>query len=308
MQPEMRNPESSEISPEDEMVPLPSVAVSRTGDLWQLGRHVLLCGDARSLADHQKVTFDEEADLIFTDPPYNCRINGHVSGLGKRKHREFAMASGEMAPEEFKTFLSETLGNAARCCKDGAIAFVCMDWRGLETLLAVGREIFDEVKQLCVWNKSNGGMGAFYRSKHELILVSKVGSGPHTNNFGLGEGGRYRTNVWDYPGVNSIGSASCEEAAGHPTPKPVALVADALRDCTHRGDVVLDCFAGAGSTAIAAEITGRSARLIEYDPAYCDLIITRFERFTGTRAKLMTTGQTFETVSEERLTKIGGEA
>lgn len=294
-----------EPAPEDAQVPLPGQAVTRRGDLWQLGRHALICGDARERADYDAVTFQEEIDCIFTDPPYNCPVNGHVCGLGKTKHREFAMASGEMAPEEFTSFLGVTLALAAKRCKDGAIAFVCMDWRGMEALLAAGRSAFTELKQLCVWNKTNGGMGTFYQSKHELIFVYKLGTAPHTNNFGLGDTGRYRTNVWDYPGISSMGSARREDHARHPTPKPVALVADALRDCTRRGELVLDPFAGSGTTLIAAEICGRSARLIEYDPIYCDVIIQRFEQFTGQKAVLMRTGQPFDEVSEARLSEIG---
>jgi DNA modification methylase len=286
---------------EDEIMPVGERAVTKRGDLWQLGRHVLICGDARELADYDAVTFAEPIDLIFTDPPYNCRVDGHVCGLGKVKHREFAMASGEMSEDEFSAFLSTTLSLAASKCKDGAIAYVCMDWRGLGPLLAAGRLAFTEQKQLCVWNKTNGGMGSFYRSKHELILVYKSGTAPHTNSFGLGDTGRYRTNVWDYPGISSPSSSRAEDFARHPTPKPVALVADAIRDCTRRGELVLDPFAGSGTTLIAAEVTGRSARLIEYDPLYCDAIIRRFEKLTGEQGILMHTGQTFEDVCELRL-------
>jgi DNA modification methylase len=287
--------------PEDDIIPLQGRAITKRGDLWQLGRHVLICGDARELADYDSVTFEEPIDLIFTDPPYNCRVDGHVCGLGKVKHREFAMASGEMSEDEFSAFLSTTLSRAASKCKDGAIAYVCMDWRGLGPLLAAGRLAFTEQKQLCVWNKTNGGMGAFYRSKHELVLVYKIGTAPHTNSFGLGDTGRYRTNVWDYPGISSPSASRKEDFARHPTPKPVALVADAIRDCTRRGELVLDPFAGSGTTLIAAEVTGRSARLIEYDPLYCDAIIRRFEKFTGEQAVLMQTGETFEDVCELRI-------
>jgi DNA modification methylase len=176
-----------------------------------------------------------------------------------------------------------------------------MDWRHIGEMHAAGQEAFTEFKNLVVWNKTNGGMGTFYRSKHELIFVFKLGTAEHTNTFGLGETGRYRTNVWDHPGINSIGSTRSEELAMHPTVKPVALVADAIRDCSRRGEVVLDCFGGSGSTLIAAEKTGRRARLIEMDPFYCDVIVKRWEAFTGKRATLATTGQAFEHVAEERL-------
>lgn len=301
------DPAREDPAPEDALIPLGEHPVSKRGELWQMGRHVLICGDAREQSDYNAVTFDEPIACIFTDPPYNRRVNGHVCGLGKIKHREFAMASGEMDDDEFTAFLGCTLALAASRCKDGAIAFVCMDWRGMEQLLAAGRGSFTELKQLCVWNKTNGGMGTFYRSKHELVFVYKIGTAPHTNNFGLGDTGRYRTNVWDYPGVSSLGT-SREDHARHPTPKPVALVADALRDCTRRGELVLDPFAGSGTTLISAEICGRAARLIEFDPLYCDTIIRRFEQFTGQKAVMMQSGQTFEEVSEARLPQMGRDA
>ena len=203
------------------------------------------------------------ADLIFIDPPYNVPIDGHVCGSGAVRHREFAMAAGETSEQAFTTFLSDSLGAMAAVTRDGAIAFVCMDWRHMGELLAAGRQVFRELKNLCVWNKSNAGMGAFYRSKHELVFVFKVGEGAHTNTFGLGEGGRCRSNVWDYPGMSSISATRSEKLAMHPTVKPAALVADAIRDCSRRGEVVLDGFGGSGATLVSAEVTGRSARLIE---------------------------------------------
>ena len=176
-----------------------------------------------------------------------------------------------------------------------------MDWRHLREVSEAGEAAFAELKNLCVWNKTNGGMGTFYRSKHELIFVFKVGTAPHTNSFGLGESGRYRTNVWDYPGVSSLGAQRGEALAMHPTVKPVALVADAIRDCSRRGEIVLDAFGGSGATLIAAESCGRIARLIEYDPAYCDVILMRWRRMTGRQPRLGPDGPEFERVSEERL-------
>ena len=280
-----------------------SQAVSRRGDLWRLGRHRLVCGDARAPEDYASLLAGETADLLFTDPPYNVPIDGHVCGLGRVRHREFAMGVGEMSEAEFTGFLAQTLGAAAGCCRSGAIGFVCMDWRHLGELLAAGKAVFSEMKNLVVWNKTNGGMGSFYRSKHELIGVFKVGTGPHVNSFGLGESGRYRTNVWDYPGISSLGAERDAALAMHPTVKPVALVADAIRDCTKRGDIVLDPFAGSGTTLIAAETCGRSARLIEYDPLYCDVIARRYERLTGRGASLAATGASFEDVAAERLSE-----
>lgn len=299
---EASDADPDQLDGEDDQVSFASgPAVSRQGDLWQLGRHRLLCGDARSAIDFEALMGGEVADLVFTDPPYNVKIDGNVCGLGTVKHREFAFASGEMSQSQFTTFLADTLGNAASVMRDGAIAFVCMDWRHMGELLAAGQQCFTELKNLVVWNKTNGGMGAFYRSKHELVFVFKQGTAEHTNSFGLGETGRYRTNVWDYAGISSISGSRSEELAMHPTVKPVALIADAIRDCSRRGEVVLDCFGGSGSTLIAAEKTGRAARLIEYDPLYCDTIVRRWERLTGKRATLAVTNETFEDLADARL-------
>lgn len=210
------------------------------------------------------------------------------------------MGVGEMAADEFSAFLATTLTAMAGCCRDGAILYVCMDWRHLEELSAAGRRAGLELKNVCIWNKTNGGMGSFYRSKHELVFAYKHGTAPHTNTFGLGDTGRYRTNVWDYPGISSIGAKRAEELAMHPTVKPVALVADAIRDCSMRGDLVLDPFAGSGTTLIAAQMTGRAARLIEFDPLYCDTVIRRFESFVGKRARHAESGEAFEDVEAAR--------
>lgn len=285
---------------EDRLPAVEALAVTRMGDVWQLGRHRLVCGDARDPEAYGALLGDEVADLMFTDPPYNVNIDGNVCGKGSIKHREFAFASGEMSQHEFTQFLTETLGTAASRCRDGAIAFVCMDWRHMDELLSAGDKVFTELKNLCVWNKSQGGMGSFYRSKHELVFVFKKGTAEHVNTFGLGESGRYRTNVWDYAGINSMSATRMEELAMHPTVKPVAMIKDAILDCSHRGDIVLDCFAGSGSTLIAAHKAGRVARLIEYDPLYCDLIVRRFEKLTGKQAVLEATGHSFEDIQELR--------
>src|SRR3954451_15333642 len=220
---------NAKVGPEDD-IPAPSASpVSRLGDLWQVGRHRLLFGGAREPGSYGRLLGDERCDLVFTDPPYNVPIDGHVCGSGSVHHREFAMATGEMSTTAFTTFLSENLGAMAARCRDGAIAFVCMDWRRLRELLDAGHQVFAELKNLCVWNKTNGGMGSFYRSKNELVFVWRVATAEHVNSFGLGETGRYRTNVWDYPGISSLGASRGEELAMHPTVKPVALVADAIR-------------------------------------------------------------------------------
>ena len=290
----------------DRIPAVAETAVSRPGDLWHLGRHLLLCGDARERGHYERLMGRDEVGLVFTDPPYNVPIDGHVSGLGRIRHRAFAMCVGEMAEDAFVGFLAGALTNMAAHCRDGAILFVCMDWRHMGELTAAGRQSGLELKNLCVWNKTNGGMGTFYRSKHELVFVFKHGEAPHVNSFGLGDTGRYRTNVWDYPGISSIGRNRTSEQEMHPTVKPVALVADAIKDCSRRGDIVLDPFAGSGTTLIAAQTTGRTARLIEFDPGYCDTIIRRFEVFTGKEATLGDTRETFETVSLQRLSGSTG--
>lgn len=281
-------------APEDDIPAVRETAVSRTGDLWVLGAHRLLCDDARVASSYTTLMRGEKADLLFADPPYNLAIDRNVCGSGSVRHREFAMASGEMSKAEFTAFLAESLGAMASVARDGAVAFVCMDWRHMGELLAAGEVAFSRLLNLCVWAKTNGGMGSFYRSRHELIFVFRVGEAPHTNNFGLGDTGRYRTNVWEYPGISSPTATRGEELAMHPTVKPAALVADAIRDCSHRGEVVLDAFGGSGTTLIAAQKTGRRARLIEYDPLYCDVIVRRWERLTGRRATLGPDGPSFE--------------
>lgn len=289
---------------EDDVPPTEETrVVSRAGDIWQLGRHRLACGDARDASVVGSLMNADLADLIFSDPPYNVPINGHVSGLGKVKHAEFEMASGEMSKSAFANFLGRTLGLAASHCRDGAIAFVCMDWRHIAALIEVGATVFSEFKNLCVWNKTNAGMGAFYRSKHELIGVFKIGDAPHTNTFGLGDKGRYRTNVWSYAGVNSFASDRMDQLERHPTSKPVAMVADAIRDVSYRGDIVLDMFGGSGTTLIAAQSTGRVARLVEIAPNYCDVIVRRWQDYTGKSATLEATDDTFEITQTSRQTE-----
>jgi len=290
-------------SADDVHEPVPGPAITRSGDVWHLGGHKLICGDAQNAATYQMLMGDERARAVFTDPPYNVKIDGHVCGSGKVRHREFAMASGEMDKSGFTVFLHDALAAMADVSLDGAIHFVCMDWRHMDELSAAGDRIYSELKNLVVWAKTNGGMGNFYRSRHELIFVYKVGTAKHLNTCGLGETGRYRTNVWDYPGVNSFGGNQ-EDLALHPTVKPVALVADAIRDVTRRGDIVLDGFGGSGTTLIAAERTGRVARMIELDPLYCDVICRRFEALTGKPAILDGTEQTFNDVEFERANEM----
>ena len=300
----------SEASPLLDEVPKPSpqFPISRQGDLWYLGDHRLMCGDAKSKTDIHTLCTDqngrlEQIAMMFTDPPYNVPIGGHVVGKSRTQHKEFVEASGEMTKKAFTTFLSTTLCNGSQLLKEGAIAYVCMDWRHLGELLTAGELAFDELKNVCIWNKTNGGMGTFYRSKHELVFVFKKGVAPHINNFGLGEHGRYRTNVWDYAGISSLSPTRADELAMHPTVKPVALVADAIRDCSHRGNLILDIFGGSGSTLIAAESSGRLARLLELDPTYCDVIIERYRRTTGKTVTLGYEGPTYDEVVQARNTE-----
>lgn len=280
--------------------------VSRRGDRWDLGGHRLLCGDATSSEDVRRLMSGEVAGIVFTDPPYNVPIDGHTGGSGQIQHREFPMASGEMSEAEFTAFLRTTLGNLAAASRDGSIHFVCMDWRHLGEVLSAGREVFTELKNVCVWRKSNAGMGSLYRSQHELVLVFKKGTAAHINNVALGRYGRYRSNVWDYPGANSWGRR--DDLALHPTVKPVALVEDALKDCSNRGDIVLDGFAGSGTTMIAAQRCGRRAFMIELDPQYADLIVRRFEDLTGEAARHAETGATFAETRTTRQALAGAAA
>ena len=266
----------------DEAEVQPGPAVAQPGDLWTLGRHSVLCGDALAPESYARLMGKDLAAMVFADPPYNVPIEGHVSGKGKHHHREFAMAAGEMSEAQFTDFLTTACQLMAKASADGALNFLCMDWAHLYPLLTAGRAAYDGLVNICVWAKPNGGMGGLYRSAHELVLVFKKGRAPHRNNVQLGKFGRNRTNVWSYPGGGGFGRG--EEAdltAQHPTPKPVAMIADAMLDVTQRGDLVLDPFLGSGSTLMAAERVGRVCRGIEMDPLYVDLTIRRWQRLTG---------------------------
>jgi len=241
-----------------------------------------------------------KANVVFTDPPYNVEIDGNVCGKGSIHHREFAMASGEMSEGEFITFLTTSLRLLARFSTPGSVHFIFMDWRHMTELLEAGKRCFGELLNLCVWIKNNGGMGSFYRSRHELVFTFKNGKSPHRNNIHLGRYGRNRTNVWEYPGVNTL-STNGEEGkllTLHPTVKPVALVADALLDCSARGDVVLDSFLGSGTTLLAAERTGRRCCGIEIDSLYVDVAIRRWQRYTGERA-IHNSGMSFDELATQ---------
>ncbi len=276
-----------------------AVAIARLGDVFLLGRHKLVCGDAtdpevwRRLMDN-----DEPARLLLSDEPYNVKINGHVSGSG---HREFAMASGEMSDAEFGSFNDAWIGCAIPWLCDGAVFGTFIDWRGYPTVHAASVKAGLTPLNLIVWGKTNGGMGSLYRSQHELLPLFKKGSAPHVNNIELGKRGRWRSNLWTYPGASSLGSDARRGLQDHPTVKPVAMLEDALLDLTHRGELVLDPFLGSGSTLMACEKTGRVCRGLELDPLYADVIIRRFETATGNQVVLAETGERFADLAARRL-------
>ncbi len=278
--------------------------VSRLGDIWQLGPHRLICGNALDGATYDALMNGELAQLVIADAPFNVPISGHVCGKGKNQHKEFAMASGEMSPTEFKAFLNTAFKLAYQYSRDGTIHYYFMDWRHIREMLDAAEPVFGPLRQLIPWVKDNAGMGTFYRSQHELVFVFKQGDAPHINNFELGQHGRYRTNVWFYPGVNTFTGKGHELLAMHPTVKNVSMIADALRDCSHRKGIVLDMFAGSGTILIAAEKAGRQARAIELDPHYVDVAVMRWQRFNGKEAVLEANGQTWSQVREDRLTMV----
>ena len=264
-------------------------AITQMGDLWLLDKHRIRCGNALEEADYHILMNGQLAAMVFSDGPFNVRIHGHVGGLGKIQHREFAMASGEMTESEFCAFLTRACSLMTQYSADGSMHFQCMDWRHLRELLEAGRIAYTELKNICIWVKDNGGMGSLYRSQHEMVAVFKHGKAPHRNNIELGKYGRYRTNVWNYAGANSFARKTDEGnlLAMHPTVKPVAMVADAILDCSARGDIILDPFLGSGTTLIAAERTGRICHGMELDPLYVDAAIRRWQAQTGGQAFLM---------------------
>lgn len=288
---------SARPDPADEAVPtIMGPPVTDAGYVWQCGPHRLICGNALTNETYDKLMGDERAELVFNDVPYNVPNRGHVSR--RAGVREFAMAGGEKAPEEYIEFLSTATVMAKRYTRGGAVVYMCIDWRHVLEMSMATAASFGPPKNLIVWVKENAGMGSFYRSQHELIFVYVVGQGEVINNFGLGGKGRFRTNVWRCPGFNSFGRDRDDALSMHPTVKPVALVADAIRDCSRRKGIVLDAFGGSGTTMIAAQRTGRCARLIEIDPHYCDVIVRRWEAFTGKQATLVSTGQTFSELAQ----------
>lgn len=278
---------------EDQADPPAKLAATRLDDIWVLGDHRLLCGNALDDDAFVRVMGGKKARLTFCDPPYNLKVDGVISGLGKVKHHEFPMASGEMSRPDFIAFLTRYMVNCAAHSVDGAVHFACMDWRHLLELITAGEAAFDKFLNLVVWNKTNAGMGTMYRSQHELVGVFKSGKAPHTNTFGLGDTGRYRTNVWTVAGANTFRSGREADLSDHPTVKPTTLVMDAIKDVSRRGEIVLDCFCGSGTTILAAEKTGRIGRGIELDPIYVDVAIRRWQKLTGKAAILEGDGRSF---------------
>lgn len=280
--------------------PPPIDPVSRVGDLWIIGPHRIYCGDARDSVNWDDLLANDRANIIFADPPYNVPIDGFVSGNGKNMHREFVMGAGEMSPAEFTAFLRALFRNCVQYSVNGSIHYHCMDWRHMRELLDAADGVYSEHKQLLVWDKGNGGQGGFYRSQHELIFAFKSGKAKHTNNFGLGETGRYRTNIVQYAGANSFRKGRDEDLAAHSTVKPTALIADFLLDCSNRGELVVDCCLGSGSTLLAAEHTGRRGAGIELDPGYVDVAIDRLTKASGLEAVLDADGRSFSEVAADR--------
>ena len=291
---------------------LKGCVVSKPGDLWVLGPHKLLCGDARSAADIVRLMAQCRADMAFLDPPYNVRIGG-VVGRGRTKHSEFAMASGEMSSADYVRFLGITLNTAASVSREGALHYVCIDWRHIAELMAAAKPVYGDTINIAVWVKTNAGQGSFYRSQHEFIGIFRIGQAPYLNNVELGRHGRSRSNVWHYAGVNSFRAGRMEELRSHPSAKPVALIADAIKDCTRRGDVVLDTFSGSGTTIMAAERVGRHARAMEIEPRFVDVAIRRSQAFTRRDARHAESGLSFDEIAAEssrsgKLTSRTGEA
>ncbi|HWA91160.1 MAG TPA: DNA methyltransferase [Rhizomicrobium sp.] len=287
-------------SADDEFDVLEGPAISQPGDLWHLGPHRLLCGNALEAASYDALLEGELATAVFTDPPYNVRIDGHAVGKGRETHREFAMASGEMSKAQFEAFLHSVLQVMQPHTQPAAVHFMCMDWRHVAEAMAAVEKSEREMINLCVWAKANGGMGSLYRSAHELVLVFRACGEKHLNNVQLGRFGRNRTNVWNYPGMNSFARRGRARALDlHPTVKPIALVADAILDVTRHSDIVLDPFCGSGTTILAAERTGRRGYGIELDPLYVDLAISRWQRITKAPAR-HASGASFEEMRHAR--------
>ncbi len=293
--------DSAQSDPADVLPDQSEIPVSAPGDLWQLGKHRVLCGDALEPDSYDRLMMQQRAAVVFTNPPCSVPVDGHVSGLGEKQHRAFTTAGGEMSRSEFTDFFGRVCKRLVSVCRDGAIHFLCVDWRHVGELLAAGMDTYDELKNICVWVKDDAGTGSPYRTQHQLILVFTQGKQSRRNSAQLGQFGRRRSNVWQYSGANSIsrGTAEGNLLNLHPTGKPVVLVADAILDCSSRGDIVLDPFLGSGTTVIAAERTGRICYGIEIAPARVDMAVRRWQRFTEMRAVHGESGRSFDELEKE---------
>lgn len=290
-------------SAEEPVPKVPSDPTVRLSEIWRCAGHRILCGSALDKDCWSALMGTVKANLVFTDPPYNVAVKGHVGGKGAIQHREFAMASGEMSSDEYLNFLTDIGRALKKNSADGSLHYFCIDWRHVSEVLKAGEAIFERLINICTWVKDNGGMGSFYRSQHELIVVFRNGNRAHRNNIELGRHGRNRSNVWNYAGANSFSGRTTDEGnllKLHPTVKPVQMVADAILDSTARRGIVVDCFLGSGSTLLAAERVGRRLYGMEIDPAYVEVCIQRWQRHTGQDATLEATGETFAQVAAKR--------
>lgn len=279
--------------PDDASPQAPESAVTQAGDIFCLGEHRVMCASALHADTWTTLLGDRQARMVFTDPPYNLEMRA-FTGLGKTKHRDFAEGRGEKSEAEFTAWLAEALGHLARHCIDGALLYTWIDHRHMHEMMCAARSKDLSLLNLAVWDKQSGGMGSFLRSQHELCFIWKRGTAGHVNNVELGRHGRYRTNVWSHPGLSTFGRGRATDLADHPTVKPIALAIDAIKDCTHRGELVLDAFLGSGTTVIAAERTGRICYGTEIDPLYCDVIFRRWQERIGKPVIHLGTGLTLE--------------
>jgi len=299
-------------TPDDEADDIPRMSdvpvVSQSGDLWHLGEHHVFCGDSMDASSYERLLGLRRATMIFTDPPYNLSAR-HIGQVCSKAHGQFEMASGEMSSDAFRAFLDTAMGHFCDYSESGSIHFVCMDWRHMLEILVAGKDRYSELRNVCVWVKDRPGMGAFYRSQHELVFVFKNGDAPHHNNFGLGQYGRTRSNVWSYPSIRSLGPEGGDPGGDvalqlHPTVKPVQLIQDAILDCSRRGDIVLDPFLGSGSTLIACEKAGRILFGMEIAPRYIDTAIRRWEEWTERSAVHAETRLTFSELAGQRREEV----
>lgn len=303
---EARSSDCSEGEPGEEVVePDRAITpVSRLGDIWQIGRHAVICGDARDRETYSRLLCDRRADVVISDQPWNVPCKGHIGGLGKVQHREFVMASGEMSREEFRAFTKEVLVLQSEFSRPGALSLQFIDWRSVSDMIQTGEEIYDALINMCVWVKPNGGMGSLWRSRHELVCAFRTKGAQHQNNVQLGKHGRNRTNVWEYSGASSFGAGRMENLSAHATCKPVAMIAEAIKDCTNRGDLVLDAFVGSGTTVMAAHESGRIGAGIELDPHYVDVAVRRIAEVVGSEP-VLEDGRSFARVRDDRREEAG---